>query len=156
MRFALLAAIFMLSACQSSRHADYAGEDAITLIFSADDIAAQPIICIPGEGIRETPLSVGIGGYKILEDLNEAMKKSPEVRATIMPESPVIAGFRYTQRSSVAPRKRCERMVSFEASAGQTYQLRLEKSPMCTITATRLEGESWVEQDIIDSAPSCP
>ncbi|MEE4249781.1 MAG: hypothetical protein V2I38_04270, partial [Alcanivoracaceae bacterium] len=144
MRFALLAVIFLLSACQSGRHADYASEDAVTLIFSSDDLAAQPIICIPGEGIRETPMSVGIGGYKILDDLNEAMKKSPEVTATVAPDSPVIAGFRYSQRGRIVARKRCERMVSFEASAGQTYQLRLESSPTCTITATRQEGDSWV------------
>ncbi|MDF1629039.1 MAG: hypothetical protein P1U78_04495 [Alcanivoracaceae bacterium] len=156
MRFALLAAIFMLSACQSSRHADYAGEDAITLVFSADGIAAQPIICIPGKGIRETPVAVGLGGYKFFDDLNEAMNKSAEVRATVAPDKTVTAGFRYSQIDRNAARKRCEGMVSFEATAGQTYQLRLEKSPMCTITATRLEGESWVEQDILGNAPSCP
>lgn len=155
MRFALLAAALLLSACQSSRHIDYASEDAITLIFSSDDLAAQPIICVPGEGIRQTSLSVGIGGYKILEDLNEAMKKSAEVHATIAPKSPVIAGFRYTQRGSVKPRKRCETMVSFEASPGQSYKLRLESSPACTITAMRQDGDNWVKQDVLDSNPVC-
>ena len=156
MRFALLAMVFMLSACQSNRHVDYVSEDAVTLVFSSDDLAAQPIICVPGKWIQETPMSVGIGGYKVLDDLNEAMKKSPEVRATVASGTPVIAGFRYSQRSRIAARQRCERMVSFDAVAGQTYRLHLEKSPICTITATRQEGEDWVKQDVLSSKPSCP
>lgn len=156
MRFALLAVICMLSACQSARHIDYASEAAVTLIFSSDDLAAQPIICVPGKGIQETSVAVGIGGYKIFDDLNEAMNKSPEVHATVAPDSAVIAGFRYSQRSRAAGRKRCERMVSFDAIAGQTYQLRLESSPRCTITATRQDGDSWVKQDVLDSNPACP
>tara|TARA_Y100001972_G_scaffold104779_1_gene131905 strand:- start:593 stop:1063 length:471 start_codon:yes stop_codon:yes gene_type:complete len=156
MRFALLAMVFMLSACQSNRHVDYVSEDAVTLVFSSDDLPAQPIICVPGVGIRETAIAVGLGGNKLFDDLSEAMKKSPEVHATVASGAPVIAGFRYTQRSRIAARKRCERMVSFDAIAGQTYQLRLEAFPMCTITATRQEGDDWVEQDILDSNPTCP
>ena len=157
MRFTLLVAItFLLGACQSNRHVDYTEADAITVVFSSDDLPAQPIICVPGEGIRETSMAVGLGGYKMLDDLNEAMKKSPEVRVTLPPGTPVIAGFRYSQRERIAARKRCERMVSFDAEQGQTYQLRLEKSPQCTITATRLQDDSWVNQDILDREPTCP
>ena len=154
MRIALLAVVCLLSACQSGRHLDHAGEDAATLVFSSDDLPAQPIICVPGKGLQETGLSVGIGGYKALEDLNEAMKKSPEVRASVAAGDTVTAGFRYTRRDRFH-RDRCQNMVSFEAVAGETYQLRLESSPACAITATRLDGESWVAQDVQESTAAC-
>ena len=154
MRIALLAAVCLLSACQSGRHIDHAGEDAATLVFSSDDLPAQPIICVPGKGLQVTGLSVGIGGYKALEDLNEAMKKSPEVRASVAAGSSVTAGFRYTRRDRFN-RDRCQSMVSFDAVAGETYQLRLEKSPECAITTTRLDGESWVAQETQKSDASC-
>lgn len=154
MRIALLAAIFLLSACQSGRHIDHVGEDSATLVFSSDDLPAQPVICMPGKGLQETSLSVGIGGYKVLDDLNEAMKKSAEVRASVPAGTPVTAGFRYTRRDRF-DRDRCLRLIRFDAVAGETYQLRLEKSPECGITATRLDGENWVEQEAQDNDITC-
>lgn len=154
MRIALLAAACLLSACQSGRHIDHTGEDTATLVFSSDNLPAQPIICVPGKGLQETALSVGLGGYKALEDLNEAMKKSPEVRARVAAGSSVTAGFRYTRRNRFS-RDRCQGLVRFDAVAGKAYQLRLEKAPECGITATRLDGESWVEQEAQESTATC-
>ena len=154
MRIALLAALCLLSACQSGRHVDHTGEDAATLVFSSDGLPAQPVICMPGKGLQETALSVGLDGYKALEDLNEAMKKSPEVRVSVAAGSPVTAGFRHTRRDRFN-RDRCLGLIRFDAVAGETYQLRLEKSPQCSITATRLAGEEWVAQEVQESPASC-
>ncbi len=154
MRIALLAAVCLLSACQSGNHIDYTGEDAATLVFSSDDLPAQPVICVPGKGLQETSLSVGLGGYKALEDLNEAMKKSPEVRTSVAAGTAVTAGFRYTRRDRF-DRDRCLGLIRFDAVAGETYQLRLEKSPECGITTTRLDGENWVEQEAQQNDVTC-
>lgn len=154
MRIALLATLCLLAACQSGRHIDHTGEDAATLVFSSDGLPAQPVICVPGKGLQETPLSVGLGGYKALEDLNEAMKKSSEVHARVATGSAVTAGFRYTRRDRFH-RDRCLGLIRFDAVAGATYQLRLEKSPECGITATRLDGENPVEQETREGTTTC-
>lgn len=154
MRIALLAAVCLLAACQSGRHIDHTGDNAATLVFSSDGRPAQPVICVPGKGLQETALSVGLDGYKALEDLNEAMKKSPEVQASVAAGTSVIAGFRYTRRDRF-DRDRCLGLIRFDAVAGETYQLRLEKSPECGITATRLDGENWVEQEAQENDITC-
>ena len=154
MRIALLAAVCLLSACQSGRHIDHTGEDAATLVFSSDGLPAQPVICVPGKGLQETALSVGLDGYKALEDLNEAMKKSPEVRASVAAGTSVTAGFRYTRRDRFS-RDRCVVMVRFDTEAGETYQLHLEKAPECTISATRVDGDKRVPLTVSESAATC-
>ena len=132
------------------------GDDTAEITFTSNDTAAQPVICVPGEGFQSTDYSIAqqpIGGDS-MNELMEAMKKSPEVRASVAAGSSVTAGFRYTRRDRFN-RDRCQSMVSFDAVAGETYQLRLEKSPECAITTTRLDGESWVAQETQKSDASC-
>ena len=155
MRIVLLATFCLLAACQSGRYLDHRGSDAATLVFASDDLTAQPLICAPGKGLQKTPLAIGLGGYKMLEDLNETMKKSPEVRASVATDSSVVAGFQHSQRGRSSPRKQCRVMARFDAAAGQTYRLRLEKSPVCAITVSRLEHDKWVEQETRESPANC-
>jgi hypothetical protein len=155
MKYALLASLALLGGCQSAHYSNYGGEDAATLVFSSDGVTAQPVICVAGKGLVKTDLSVGLGGYKMLEDLNEAMKKSPEVSARIPGGATVTAGFRQVQRGRFEPRKVCLRTVSIDSAAGETWRLHLEKSPACTITAFRLDGETWLEQSVKPGDEDC-
>ncbi|MFN3712636.1 MAG: hypothetical protein ACK4SX_03135 [Alcanivoracaceae bacterium] len=156
MKYVLLAALGLLSACQSAHYANYSGDDSATLVFTSDGVTAQPVICAAEKQLRNTDLSVGLGGYKMLEDLNEAMKKSPEVRTMIPANSTVTAGFRHSQRGRLEARKLCLRTVSFDSVTGETYRLHLEKSPACAISAFRLDGDVWVEQSVKPSDGACP
>ena len=130
MRLALLASVCLLSACQSAYHHDHVGEAAATLHFGSDDLPAQPVICVAGEGFRETRMAVGRDGYKILTDLNEAMKKSPEVSAQIQASA------------STVEKSRCRTAMRFATEPGQHYRLRLEDN-RCAVSVTRQSGDEW-------------
>ena len=142
MRLALLASVCLLSACQSAYHHDHVGEAAATLHFGSDDLPAQPVICVAGEGFRETRMAVGRDGYKILTDLNEAMKKSPEVSAQIQASASTVAGFRYRDSARTAEKSRCRTAMRFATEPGQHYRLRLEDN-RCAVSVTRQSGDEW-------------
>lgn len=142
MRLALLATVCLLSACQSTFHHDHVGDNAATLHFSSDDLPAQPVICVAGDGFRDTRTAVGRDGFKILTDLNEAMRKSPEVSAQVAASAATVAGFRYRDSARTAERSRCRTAMRFVTEPGQHYRLRLEDN-QCTVSVSRQNGEEW-------------
>lgn len=154
MRLALLATTCLLTACQSMFHQDYAGDNAAILTFSSDDLPAQPVICVPGEGFRETSFSVGRDGYKILNDLNEAMKKSPEVVVKVQASGETLAGFRYRDSARTAEKSRCRIAMRFSSEPGEHYQLRLDDD-RCAVSVTRLSGTEWLPHAATPGAWHC-
>jgi hypothetical protein len=156
MRLALLATLVLLTACQNSFHTDHNASDAVTLIFSSNDLPAQPAICVPGTGFRDTRFAVGRAGSKILDDLNEAMKKSAEVTATVAASDTLVAGFRYRDSGRAgAEKNRCRRAVRFAAETGQTYHLRLDDAASCAVSVTQSRGEEQVRVDAENSDWIC-
>lgn len=154
MRLALLATVCLLSACQSAFHHDHAGENVATLTFSSDDLPAQPVICVAGEGFRETRTAVGRDGYKILDDLNEAMKKSPEVSARVAASENTVAGFRYRDSARTAEKSRCRTAMRFRTEPGQHYRVRLEDN-RCTVSVTQQSGDEWLPHPATAEAWQC-
>lgn len=156
MRVALLVGVTLLAGCQLKFHQDYQGDDAATLLFSSDDLAAQPVICVPGEGFRDTRVAVGRGGMKLLDDLNEAMGKSPEVKVQVAASDTLVAGFRYQRGGRHEERQRCRAAHAFQVEAGKTYQLMLGKGNDCPLTVSVTGDDGWQPHPSQVTDWSCP
>ena len=156
MRVVLLVGVILLAGCQLAFHQDYSGEDAATLVFSSDDLPAQPVICVPGEGFRDTRIAVGRGGMKMLDDLNEAMKKSPEVEVSIPAGRDVIAGFRHRSLERPGDRDGCRQAVRLSPSANARYRLHLEDGDRCLISTSQWQNEQWQPLAAETVAWDCP
>ena len=156
MRVVLLVGVILLAGCQLAFHQDYPGEDAATLVFTSDDLPAQPVICVPGEGFRDTRIAVGRGGMKILDDLNEAMKKATEVTVQVAASDRVVAGFRYREGARAGDKQRCRTAHAFQAEPGATYQLMLGKGDDCPLTVHLAGEDGWQPHPSQPTDWTCP
>ena len=144
----LVPAIALLfTGCQhfSSYQQPY-GDNTAEITFTSNDTAAQPVICVPGEGFQSTEFSNSqrpIGGVS-LNELMEAMKKSPEVTTSLEASQQARIGILYNQKSTNSTKRdRCRVALQFEALAGEHYQAKFSFSQgQCGLSLTDSRGRS--------------
>lgn len=139
----LLITMLLLTACQSAVYQNQfyppaSGEDSAELVFSSDDLAVQPLICLPGSGWRPTAEAVGRGDSKVFDDLNKVLRKAREVTVRV-PAGEIQAGFRYRESGRYADHSRCQVDGAFSAQAGERIQLlfRRDDGGQCLLEARR-------------------
>lgn len=124
----LLGSLAILSGCQ---HLVYqppaATTPAATLTFSSNNVAVQPVVCVPGSGFRDTEYAVAHIPFssELVSELNASLKKSETVSARVDASSGrVVAGFVMQQKSAGGSRKRCKVAASIPVAAGQAYDVK--------------------------------
>ena len=133
------------------------GDDTAEITFTSNDTAAQPVICVPGEGFQSTDYSIAqqpIGGDS-MNELMEAMKKSQEVTTVLKSSHQDRIGIIYNQKSTNSTkRNRCKVALQFEALAGEHYQAQFNYTQtQCGLSLTDSNGHS---ADAVQIDWKCP
>ena len=124
MRPILLASLVALASGCSHYHGPE-GSDAATVVFTSNNVAAQPMVCVPGEGFQATRYALSRNPFDsdAITQLNDTLRKSAEVPATLPAGEPVRLGVQFQEkRNKDAPAPfRCNAAVRFTPQAGATY-----------------------------------
>lgn len=124
MRPILLVSLVALASGCSHYHGPE-DNNAATVVFSSNNVAAQPMICVPGSGFQSTRYALSRNPFDAdaITQLNDTLRKSPEVPATVPADTPVRLGVQFQehrQKGGPAP-FRCNAAVRFTPQAGVTY-----------------------------------
>jgi hypothetical protein len=125
-----------ISGCQPL-HRDANPAHGATLMFTSDNLPAQPVICSEN-GFQETRMAVGRSGLKVLSDLNERLGKAEQVNAIIDAGQGVTAGFKTRRGSRPGSKSRCKIATRFDTEPGGRYQLHLKQENTCVIEVFQL------------------
>lgn len=136
----VLLAALMLGGCARFAYQPAADADAASVTFSSEGISVQPMVCVPGKGFRATEYSVASneGDSDFTAELNETLKKQPEVTTQLPGGRDARVAFSYSQASqSAGIRDRCKVAVFFHARAGAHYQAHFSlPGGQCALTLT--------------------
>lgn len=150
-------ASLLLSGCQMLSYQEPSGDDTATIIFSTENAAVQPMVCVSGKGFESTAFSVArkSSTSDALKDLHETMHKAAQVPTQVDTSNhSARIGFIMQKKSSVGPRTRCKVAAQLNVSAGQTYHATFtEASGTCGITLTDANGAPL--EDAIVTAYEC-
>lgn len=124
---ALMAAA--LAGCQHLAYTPPEGDNTATVVFASDNIAVQPMVCVPGKGFKATEFAVSHEPFEstFFTQLNDSLKKQPTVETTVAADTSVRLGFSYTAKdSSKGPgiKNRCKVAILFEPAPGGQYEAR--------------------------------
>ncbi|MCG8394141.1 MAG: hypothetical protein MI745_13770 [Pseudomonadales bacterium] len=143
MKYLAPACVILLAGCQHLSYHPPSGDNTAELTFTSNNTAAQPVVCVPGEGFESTEYALAqqpLGG-DALNDLLETMKKSPEVTTTIAASSQSRIGVSYNQRKANGQRDRCKVAVQFESQAGQAYTAHfIYDNDQCGLSLSHADG----------------
>lgn len=124
---ALLALTSALAGCQKLAYQPAEGDNTATLVFSSDNVAVQPMICVPGKGFEPTEYAVSQAPFKsdFFTQLNDSLKKAEQVETTVPAGTSLRIGFSYAAKD---PNKqgpgvgdRCKLAIVFKPEAGGRY-----------------------------------
>lgn len=136
----MIAVAALFSGCQMLSYQEPEGENNATVVFSSNDYAVQPFVCVPGEGFEGTLISVAKkrAESQFVTDMNTVLKKSEEVEVKVSAEqSRARIGFILQRKEEKGPRTRCKVAAEFTISAGQVYKARFASSgDHCGMTIT--------------------
>lgn len=121
--FALLT---LLSGCQALSYQPPTGEDTASITFTSDNIAVQPVVCVPGKGFRPTREALAHAPFEseFFSELNANLKKSKEVTVDVTTTSgQVVVGFVMQRRQDNGPRDRCKVAVRLPVSKGDHHHV---------------------------------
>ncbi len=126
MRPILLASLVALASGCSHYHGPE-GSDTATVVFTSNNVAAQPMVCVPGKGFQSTRYALSRNPFdsEAISQLNETLRKSAEVPASLPAGEPVRVGvqFRETREMGNPAPFRCNAAVRFTPQAGATYSV---------------------------------
>ncbi|MDF1781992.1 MAG: hypothetical protein P1U67_11905 [Alcanivoracaceae bacterium] len=146
-----LALIF--SGCQMLSYQEPEGDNNATVVFSSDDYAVQPAICVPGKGFESTLISVAKkrAESQFANDMNTVLKKSETVEVKVSTERKrAKVGFIMQRKHNNGPRERCKVAAEFMISAGQQYHATFTKSgEHCGIAITDANNEPATDTVIV-------
>jgi len=144
----ILASALMLGACQSSFYNHVPESDAATLVFSSNNQAVQPMVCVPGQGFKDTRYAVGRSGSQLSDELAEVLHKRNEVEVTVNPSEHTVVAFRFRQANRSGRANRCRVATTFPTQAGQAYQVRfIRESSACHISVIPLDDQEKLPID---------
>lgn len=99
------------------------GSDAATVVFTSNNVAAQPMVCVPGKGFQGTRHALAQKPFesRAFTPINEALRKSEEVPATLPPGEPTRIGVQLSDRQGGAGPFRCNAAILFTPQPGARY-----------------------------------
>lgn len=122
---ALLGCLAALTGCQHLVYQPPAvSTPTATFTFSSNNVAVQPVVCVPGIGFRDTEFAVAQEPFssELVSELNASLKKSKTVSVPVdATRGRVIAGFVMQQKTAGGSRKRCRVAASIPVIAEQEY-----------------------------------
>lgn len=139
--FALLT---LLSGCQAFSYQPPTGEDTASITFTSDNIAVQPMVCVPGTGFRATREALAHMPLEseFFTELNANLRKSKEVTVDVSTTSgQVIVGFVMQRRQDNGPRDRCKTAVRLPVKNGDHHRVHfLLENDHCGVRAQDKDG----------------
>lgn len=120
--FALLT---LLSGCQALSYQPPTGEDTASITFTSDNIAVQPVVCVPGKGFRSTAMALAHKPFEsgFFDELNAGLRKADSVTTEITTTSgSTQVGFILQNRPREGMAQRCKTAARFPVQAGARYQ----------------------------------
>lgn len=140
------AVALLLGGCQMLSYQEPSGDHTATIIFSTENTAVQPVICVPGKGFEGSTFSVArkSSTNDTLKDLHEAMHKADKVPVLVdASRNSARIGFIMQKKNSSGPRKICKVAAQLSVVAGQTYHATFtEASGSCGVTLSDANGAS--------------
>ena len=124
---ALALSTFLLAGCQHLSYSPAEGENTATVVFTSENIAVQPMVCVPGKGFKATEFAVSHQPYdsEFFTQLNETLKKQPQVTTTVPAGESIRLGFSYTEKDATdkgpGVKDRCKVAILFKPTAGDQY-----------------------------------
>ncbi|WOD29496.1 hypothetical protein RYH70_05385 [Alloalcanivorax xenomutans] len=155
MKYLLPLPALLLAGCQMLSYTAPTDGDVATVTFSSDNIAAQPVVCVPGKGFQSTPTSLQQVPFetKAFDELLKTMKKAPEVTTTVRADEQARIGVIY-QKGSAGNRDLCRVAVQFNAQAGASYAARFTNdNNQCGL---EVSGEGGLQADAVPVGWKCP
>ena len=155
------AATALLAGCQHLAYSPPEGDDTATVVFTSENIAVQPMVCVPGKGFEATEFAVSHEPFEsdFFTQLNETLKKQPEVETTVSTDSAVRLGFSFTAKGNtskgVGVKDRCKVAILFPAQPGGEYRAHFSLTDAGDCAMSLTAGEQPVPDAVI--APwECP
>src|SRR5690606_28508358 len=106
-----LLSLTLLTGCQALSYQPPAGSDTATITFTSDNIAVQPVICVPGSGFRSTSMALAHKPFQseFFDELNAGLRKADSVTTQIATRSgSVQVGFILQKVQREGMTKRCK------------------------------------------------
>lgn len=139
--FALLT---LLTGCQALSYQPPSGEDTASITFTSDNIAVQPVVCVPGTGFRATREALAHMPFEseFFSELNANLKKSKEVTVDVSTNSgQVVVGFVMQRRQDNGPRDRCKVAVRLPVGSGDHHRVHFSlENGHCGVRAQDMNG----------------
>ena len=146
----------LLSGCQMFSYQEPAGADTATVTFTGD-AAAQPAVCVPGKGFKDTHMAVAVKPWETnaFEKLFQTMKKSEEVTVSVVASEQARVGLVYSDVRANGGRDRCRVAAQFNAQPGERYRAHFTRTDTGNC-GLEIRGEGGVRADAVPVDWSCP
>src|SRR5690606_10066776 len=119
-------------------------DDTASITFTSDNIAVQPVVCVPGSGFQSTRQALAHTPFEseFFSELNANLNKSKEVTVDVATQSgQVIVGFVMQRRQDNGPRDRCKVAVRLPVSSGDRHSVHFSlESGHCGVRAQDQNG----------------
>ncbi len=149
--------LLFVSGCARFAYQPASGDNTASVTFSSDGIGVQPMICVPGKGFKATEISVASNDSdsEFVTQVNEALKKQPEVTTLVPGDNDTRVGFSYAEdKKAAGTRERCKVAVFFRARAGAHYRAHFSlPGGQCALTLT---SEDDAAVDAVAVPYTCP
>jgi hypothetical protein len=152
----LLLPALMLAGCQMLNYQEPTGEDTASVVFTGNE-AAQPVVCVPGRGFKDTKTSVAVKPWdtNAFNELFKTMRKAEQVPVAVAADGQTRIGVVYNERDSNMRRNHCRVAVQFNAQAGASYFAHFTRNEagQCGL---EVRGEDGVQADAVPVGWDCP
>lgn len=139
----------LLTGCQALSYQPPSGSDTATITFTSDNIAVQPVICVPGSGFRSTSMALAHKPFQseFFDELNAGLRKAESVTTRISTTSgSVQVGFILQKVQREGMSQRCKTAARFPVQAGAQYQAHfLYENSHCGIQIKDASGAPLVD-----------
>lgn len=145
----LLGLSLALTGCQMLSYQEPASGATATVVFSSDNVAVQPVVCVPGKGFKSTEYAVAQKPFKseFFDQLNDSLKKKEQVEVKVPATGDRIRiGFVLQRKQDNGTYHRCKVAADFGITANATYQAHfVESGDHCGLTVKQ-DGQPLNDQ----------
>lgn len=122
--------LLTLTGCQMLSYKEPTGGNTASIAFSSNNIAVQPVICVPGRGFVATAHAVSQKPFnsEFFDELNQSLGKKEVVTVKISTEAVARIGFVMQRKQANGPRKRCTVAAQLPVQTGHTYNAHFSTS----------------------------
>lgn len=160
MKIMIVLTVVLLAGCQVLSYSPPLSGDAATVIFTSNNTAAQPVVCVPGSGFQgtETTLAHKPFASHAFDAAMKTMKKADTVTIPVHASDHARIGVVYNHPDSrtthAMDRDVCKVAVQFDARSGITYKADfIHSNGQCGLS---VNGEDGVSANAVPVNWRCP